>query len=67
MLDWLFGRKRIRLLESKLADANGIISKLEEMRKARCRECEQQRVLITALRDVNATLDKRCNDLEGVR
>lgn len=64
MFDWLFGRKRIRALEAKLADANGIISKLDEMWKARCRECEQQRVLITALRDVNKTLDERCIQME---
>ena len=64
MFDWLFGRKRIRALESKLADANGLIDKLDSMWKASLKECQQQRVLIVALRDVNATLDERCNAME---
>jgi len=67
MFDWLFGRKKIRALEFRLAEANCLLAKLDEMWKARCRECEQQRVLITALRDVNATLDKRCNEMERSR
>jgi hypothetical protein len=64
MFDWLFGRKRIRALEGKLADANGMLAKLDERWKASLKEIQQQRLLITALRDVNATLDTRCNEME---
>lgn len=64
MLGWLFGRDRIRELETKLADANGLLAKLDEMWKASLKENQQQRLLITALRDVNATLDARCNEME---
>jgi len=64
MFDWLFGRKRIRALEAELAEANGLLVKLDEMWKASLRECQQQRVLITALRDVNKTLDERCIQME---
>lgn len=67
MLGWLFGRDRILELEAKLADANGLLAKLDERLRAFLKENQQQRMLITALRDVNATLDERCNEMEGLR
>jgi hypothetical protein len=64
MFDWLFGRQRIRALEDKLAQAKREVAHLESLCKSCYIENQQQRLLITALRDVNATLDTRCNEME---
>lgn len=67
MLDWLTRNKRIRELEEKIASQKRRIVVAEERYCAIAKECEKQRMLISALRDVNASLDARCNDLERSR
>lgn len=57
----------VEMLEAKVESQRRRIIAAEERYCAIAKECEKQRILISALRDVNASLDARCNDLERGR
>lgn len=65
MLDWLPHRRKIAALEAEVEELRFRINVQQVRHTAAEKENRQMRVLITALRDVNATLDARCNDLES--
>lgn len=67
MLDFLFKRKTVARLEQQAAELRDRVVMLAGMYDRLKRENEQHRMLVTALRDVNASLDARCNDLEKGR
>lgn len=67
MLDWLFKRKTVARLEQQVADLRDRVVMLAGLYEKMKKENEQHRMLVTALRDVNASLDARCNDLEKNR
>lgn len=64
MFDWLPHRRRIKELEDRVVDLQKMLLEVSGGREALLKENQQMRVLVTALRDVNASLDARCNDLE---
>jgi hypothetical protein len=66
-MDWLFKRKTVSRLESQVNDLHDRVFVLNRLCEGLRKENEQQRMLVTALRDVNASLDARCNDLERIR
>lgn len=57
----------IEMLEAKIESQRTTIVRLENLCRATANECALQRVLIASLRDVNASLDARCNELERSR
>jgi hypothetical protein len=67
MLDWLFNRRILRELQAELERHRGTYVHRENRLHALLKENKQQRVLIEALRDVNKTLDERCNEMERGR
>ena len=67
IMDWLFKRKTVSRLESQVNDLHDRVFVLNRLCEGLRKENEQQRMLVTALRDVNASLDARCNDLERIR
>lgn len=67
IMDWLFKRKTVSRLESQVNDLHDRVFMLNRLHQGLRKENEQQRMLVTALRDVNASLDARCNDLERIR
>ena len=67
MLDWLFNRRVIRELRAELERHRGTYVHRENRLHALIKENQQQRVLIEALRDVNKSLDERCNEMEKGR
>jgi hypothetical protein len=75
MFGWLFRQhdeidrlqERVQVLEEDI-DRRKVTYVAREEENCRLRkELQLQRVLIDALRNVNASLDVRCNDLEKVR
>jgi len=64
VLDWLFNRHLIRELRAELERHRGTYVVRENRLRALIKENQQQRVLIEALRDVNKSLDERCNEME---
>jgi hypothetical protein len=60
-------RERVRILEEDIERRKVSYIAREEANAALRKELQLQRVLIDALRNVNASLDARCNDLERVR
>ena len=64
VLDWLFNRHLIRELRAELERHRGTYVVRENRLHALIKENQQQRVLIEALRDVNKSLDERCNEME---
>ncbi len=67
MFEWLFKRKTVSRLESQVNDLHDRVFVLNRLYEGLRKENEQQRMLVTALRDVNASLDARCNDLERIQ
>jgi hypothetical protein len=67
MLDWLFNRRILRELQAELERHRSTYVVRENRLQALIRENQQQRVLIEALRDVNKSLDERCNEMERGR
>jgi hypothetical protein len=76
MIDWL--TKPLKAEVARLTDVVRLLEEDVDRRKAsyiareeeNCRlreELQLQRVLIDALRNVNASLDTRCNELERIR
>lgn len=57
-------RERVRILEEDIERRKVSYIAREEANAALRKELQLQRVLIDALRNVNASLDARCNDLE---
>lgn len=64
MLDWIFKRDTVLRLRQRVDDLQGRLVVLAGMYEKLLKENEQQKKLITALRDVNASLDQRCIDME---
>ena len=72
MFGWLFSqhdeidrlRERVRVLEEDIERRKVTYVARENQNAAMRHELQLQRVLIDALRNVNASLDARCNDLE---
>lgn len=64
MLEWLFKRKAAERLRDRVEDLRGRLIVLAAMYEKLLKENEQQKLLITALRDVNASQDQRCVDME---
>jgi hypothetical protein len=71
MFGWLFGRaeidrlrERVRILEDDIGRRKVTYVAREEENCRLRKELQLQRVLIDALRNVNASLDVRCNGLE---
>jgi len=72
---WLFKRhdeidrlqERVRVLEEDIDRRKASYVVREEENYRLRKELQLQRVLIDALRNVNASLDVRCNDLEKGR
>lgn len=66
IVDWFLNSRpaRVAILEVKVKDLEESLAASDEMIEKLLRENRQQRTLITALRDVNATLDERCNRME---
>ena len=60
-------RERVRVLEEDIERRKVTYVARENQNAAMRHELQLQRVLIDALRNVNASLDARCNDLEGIR
>ena len=61
MLEWLFSRREINELREEVKRLRAsYATRLQMLEK----ENQQQRMLITALRDVNKSLDERCNAME---
>ena len=67
MLDWLFNRRVLRELRAELERHRGTYATRENRLHSLIKENQQQRVLIEALRDVNKSLDERCNEMERSR
>lgn len=67
IFDWFFKRKTVARLEQQVADLRDRVVMLAGLYEKMKKENEQQRMLVTALRDVNASLDERCNNLERGR
>ena len=69
---WLFKQhdeidrlqERVRVLEEDIERRKVSYVVREDQNAALRKELQLQRVLIDALRNVNASLDARCNDLE---
>ena len=69
---WLFSQhdeidrlqERVRVLEEDIERRKVTYVARENQNAAMRHELQLQRVLIDALRNVNASLDARCNDLE---
>ena len=69
---WLFSQhdeidrpqERVRVLEEDIERRKVSYVVREDQNAALRKELQLQRVLIDALRNVNASLDARCNDLE---
>ena len=69
---WLFSQhdeidrlqERVRVLEEDIERRKVSYVVREDQNAAMRHELQLQRVLIDALRNVNASLDARCNDLE---
>ena len=72
MFGWLFNqhdeidrlRERVQVLEEDIERRKVSYVVRENKLHAMIKENQQQRVLIEALRDVNRTLDERCNEME---
>jgi len=72
---WLFKQhdeidrlqERVRVLEDYIGRSKVTYVAREEENCRLRKELQLQRVLIDALRNVNASLDVRCNELEKVR
>ena len=72
---WLFKQhdeidrlqERVRVLEEDIERRKVSYVVREDQNAALRKELQLQRVLIDALRNVNASLDARCNELENVR
>jgi hypothetical protein len=72
---WLFKQhdeidrlqERVRVLEEDIERRKASYVVREEANAALRKELQLQRVLIDALRNVNASLDARCNELERNR
>lgn len=64
MLDWLFKRATVGRLRDRVEDLRGRLVVLAGMYEKLLTENEQQKKLIIALRDVNASQDQRCIDME---
>ena len=61
MLEWLFPRREIKELRDEVKRLRASYANRVLMLE---RENQQQRMLITLLRDVNKSLDERCNAME---
>ena len=57
-------RERVQVLEEDIERRKASYVVRENRLNAMIKENQQQRVLIEALRDVNRTLDERCNEME---
>lgn len=72
MFGWLFKqhdeidrlRERVQMLEDDIGRRKVSYVARENKLNAMIKENQQQRVLIEALRDVNRSLDERCNEME---
>jgi len=72
LFGWLFTqhdeidrlRERVQLLEEDIERRKASYVVREGRLQAMIKENQQQRVLIEALRDVNKSLDERCNEME---
>lgn len=64
MIDWLFKRATVGRLRDSVEDLRGRLVVLAAMYEKLLKENEQQKKLIIALRDVNASMDQRCIDME---
>jgi hypothetical protein len=64
IIEWLTGRAALRRLNADLLQANAALRGGLEQRD---RLIESQQRLITALRDVNAELDRNLNDREEAK
>lgn len=72
MFGWLFKqhdeierlRERVQMLEDDIGRRKVTYVARENKLHAMIKENQQQRVLIEALRDVNRSLDERCNEME---
>jgi phosphopantetheine adenylyltransferase len=75
MFGWLFTqhdeidrlRERVQVLEEDIERRKASYVVRENKLHAMIKENQQQRVLIEALRDVNRSLDERCNEMEKGR
>ena len=67
LTDWLFNRRVLRELRAELERHRSTYVHRENRLHALVKENQQQRVLIEALRDVNKSLDERCNEMEKGR
>ena len=66
IIDWFLNSRpaRVAILEVKVKDLEESLAASDEMIEKLIKENRKQRELIAALRDVNATLDQRCIDME---
>jgi hypothetical protein len=69
MFGWLTKplKDKIARLEEDIERRKASYVVRENRLNAMIKENQQQRVLIEALRDVNRSLDERCNEMERVR
>jgi hypothetical protein len=63
IINWLT-KNRLASLEAKVRALEEENDRGHDRYQKLLAENQQQRLLITALRDVNATLDTRCNEME---
>jgi hypothetical protein len=63
IINWLT-KNRLASLEAKVRALEEENELAHDRYQKLLAENQQQRLLITALRDVNATLDTRCNEME---
>jgi len=66
IIDWFLNSRpaRVAILEVKVKDLEESLAASDEMIEKLIKENRKQRELIAALRDVNASLDERCNRIE---
>jgi hypothetical protein len=64
MLDWLFNRRELRELRDEVQRRRASYTERETRIQMLIEENRKQRILIDALRDVNRSLDERCNAME---
>ena len=66
IIDWFLNSRpaRVATLEVKVKDLEESLAASDEMIEKLIKENRKQRELIAALRDVNASLDERCNRIE---
>lgn len=66
MFDRIFKRETVRKQQNEIIDLKGRIAAIDCLYKKTLKENSQQRELIVALRDVNASQDERCIEMQRI-